>query len=701
MFALRPLCVARSVLAIPALLMPIAAQADVLSHRHDEQEEGLHMTIRADPLNRSASRLATASTVMGQQKIFQQGSRTLGDVLANQVGMRADNFGAGASRPVIRGQTAPRVKVLSDGAQLFDASEISPDHAIAIDPSLAQRIEVLRGSAALLYGGAAIGGVVNVVDQKIAQQAPDNGATGMLGLRTDSAALSRDVVFSSTASLNDHWVGHIEGTARRANDYRAPAQQGERVAATATEGYSGALGLSWVGDDGYFGASYSRQASDYALAGHNHAYESCELEQMKLHCNDDEHAHEEHEDHKDDEGHEEHANESPPQVKLRSERLDVRGEYRQPMRGLERIKMRLSSTDYQHEEREGDTVATTFSNRGDELRLEVTHSPWGAWQGLFGLQASRSRFSALGEESFLPQTDQRQYGIFWLEHRDIGQNLHVELGARQEWQSLTPNDGQAASDLTATSLSWSGLWQFAPQYRAGLSLSRSQRLPNAQELYANGVHLATNTFELGQTNLQAETAHNVELSLRHHQQKLDVELSAYYQQANDYIYAQTLDRFENFRLIEYRQADALFYGAEVEASYKVLPWLSATVFADHVRGQLKQGVAGGRENLPRIPALRYGARLNTQHNGWRSEWSWTQTERQRDIADFEQQTPAYQMLDLSLSYTAAQKNEQNWYSVFVKGSNLLNQTAYNHSSFLANVVPLVGRNISMGVQFNF
>jgi iron complex outermembrane receptor protein len=272
----------------------------------------------------------------------------------------------------------------------------------------------------------------------------------------------------------------------------------------------------------------------------------------------------------------------------------------------------------------------------------------------------------------------------------------VELGGRIEQVSITPDDGQAPFDDRGVSASAALLWQFAPEYTAGITFARSQRLPNAQELYAEGVHLATNTYEQGNHALNVETANTAEWSLRKHKGTFGFEWSAYINQADDYIYAKTLDQFEDFRLIEYTQADAKFYGTELELSYQLTPRLKATTFGDYVRGQLKGG-----DNLPRIPATRYGLRLNQKYNTWQGELEWYQVDRAREIASFEQHTPAYQMLNLSISYTAALADETQWYSVFVRGSNLLDEEAYNHTSFLANVVPMVGRNVSMGVQMHF
>jgi iron complex outermembrane receptor protein len=690
-------------LNIAILLVCAQSTVSVASENHPHQhgaDDGLHMTITADPRNRASYQLSSATEVIGQQTLFKEGANTIGDAIKSQLGVHVDQFGAGASRPVIRGQSAARVKVLLDGGQLFDASTISPDHAVTVDPLLAKRVEVLRGPSTLLYGGGAIGGVVNVVDDKIPTARPEAGSEGVFGIRTDYASLAREAVFGVTTALNDQVMLRLEGLSRYATDYRAPNQDSERVAGTATEGYAGTIGLSWVGEQGYLGIAYSKQGSEYALAGHSHEYHDCHVEDAALHCeahDEEEHEgeHDEHE-HEDEHDHEAHGLELPPTSRLRNERIELRGEWRQPLSGIERVKLRASHTNYQHQEIEEGAVSTTFSNTGHEVRVEANHVPLMGWEGTVGVQHSQFEFSALGEESFLPVTDNQNLSVFVMEHRDLHQDVHLELGGRVEQVSITPNDGQAKFDDRGISASGALLWQFLPEYTVGLTLARSQRLPNAQELYADGVHLATNTYEQGNSTLKVETANTAEVSLRKHQGTFNFEWSAYFNQANDYIYAKTQDRFEDFRLIEYTQADAEFYGTELELAYKLTPRLKATAFGDYVRGRLKAG-----ENLPRIPATRYGVRLNQKYNAWNGELEWYQVDRAREIADFEQHTPAYQMLNLSISYTQALADETQWYSVFVRGSNLLNEEAYNHSSFLANVVPMVGRNVSMGLQMHF
>lgn len=683
------------------LLVAMSTVAGMTAHAAEPMSNASAQTlatiqVSAHPLNRSADDLVSPNNIIEPERLFQQNSSTLAEALEGQLGVRAETFGAGAARPVIRGQTAPRVKVLSDGAAMLDASEISPDHNIPIEPMLAERIEILRGPATLLYGGGAIGGVVNVLDRKIPTTMPENEVEGQAGLRINSAAAERAAIFGITTALSDNLALRLEGVSRKTTEYRAPksfsmthedgdVESPKRISGTATEGDQVSVGVSWIDDRGYLGVAYSKNSNDYGLSGHSEAYADCGLAAgLTLNC----------EPQGQPDPHEHEHEEAAPVIRLRSERVDLRGELANPLAGIEKLRLRAGFTDYQHQEIEGGAVGTTFSNRGFNTRLELEHQPVAGWRGVVGVQQQQAEFSVQGEEGFLPTTDTRNIGVFLLEHYQW-QDLHIELGARHEWQQVTPDNAQAVSDLRGTSVSASALWDFAPTYSLVGSLSRSQRLPHAQELYAEGVHLATNTLELGDANLGAETSLNAELGLRRTDADLTFNAQVFYNRVDDYIYANSLDRFENFRLIQYAQADAAFVGAEAEVSYAFTPSLSASVFADHVEGKLRGG-----EDLPRIPATRWGSRIHQDWQDWQAEVEWYQVNTQNNIASFEQVTPAYQMLNATLSYEGMTVNQET-YRLFVRGSNLLDDVAYNHTSFLSNVVPMMGRNLSLGMQVSF
>ena len=334
------------------------------------------------------------------------------------------------------------------------------------------------------------------------------------------------------------------------------------------------------------------------------------------------------------------------------------------------------------------------------------------FEGVLGLQYARSDFEANGEEAFLPKTLTENISAFLLEHYQW-KDIHFELGARQEWQTINPELGLAKFstqdyDDTATSASFAATWEFVPDYALALSLAHSERMPNAQELYANGGHFATNTYELGDANLSNEKSNNVELSLRKTAGDFTFGLSAYHNQVDDYIYAKTLDRFEDFRLIQYTQANATFNGVEAESSYRIDDNYTATLFGDYVRAKLdssfgNQSDAQGNRNLPRIPAARLGSRIQANWDALGGQLGgaleYAHVFKQNDIADYESTTAGYNLINATLAYDG-ELNARNSYRLYLQMNNLLDEKYDSHSSFLSTI-PQPGRNFTAGVQVKF
>jgi iron complex outermembrane receptor protein len=352
------------------LIAPIAqAETDADSKRAKTLAP---ITVSANPLGLDLNSTTLPASVLEGNELIERRSGTLGESLTSLPGVNSDTFGGGASRPVIRGQTAPRVKVLSDGSEVMDASSISPDHAVTVEPLLAERIEVLRGPATLLYGGGAIGGVVNVVDKKVPTAVPENGVEAEMELRGATGTKERAGVVGITAGEGQFAV-RVEGMKRRTSDYDVPDWPGGKLEGSYSESSQGSVGMSWITPRGYVGLAFTHLESKYGLPGHNHEYEGCHPHGTHLHCGGhDDHDHEE-EGH-GEEGHDhDHEHGGVPYVKLRSNRLDLRAEYQDPFAGFEKIRVRGGLTDYQHDEIEGGEVGTRFKNKGYDLRVELQH----------------------------------------------------------------------------------------------------------------------------------------------------------------------------------------------------------------------------------------------------------------------------------------------------------------------------------------
>lgn len=646
----------------------------------------------------SADKLATPVSVMSRKQLVEEGAGTLGEALNGLPGVHMDSFGGGVSRPVVRGQSQPRVTVLSSGSALLDASDVSPDHAITADPLLAERIEVIRGPATLLYGGGAIGGVVNVVDNKVPSQLPEGGSDGQLVLRGDTVADARSTAGEISTRLGElPLVLHAQGSFRHAGDYRVPDLKEMRVDGSHARSNNTSFGLSWVKDWGYLGLAYSQRSDNYGLPGHSHEFEGCHpvAGQLDAACGAG--------------GHHHHGHHHPaPEIDLDSSRYDLRAAVEQPFAGFSELRFRASYTDYQHDEVEiGEGVTTTFSDSGYQARVELEHQPVAGFTGTIGMAYADTQAAALGVEGLYPEVDSTKAALFVVEHYQLNDQWLLQAGARQAWQEHSPSNDMPSYSDSSTALSAAAIWSFRPDWALTLSVAHSERLPTPQELYADGAHIATNTYECGllpslytcgggandRESIARESSLNYELGLRKTKGRITFGLSAYVNQVDDYIYARTLDSVETFRLIKYSQADVTFQGLEGEVSYRLNKALKVTAFGDVVLGELRDG---GNE-LPRIPAARVGGRLNYVDGRLDGELELYRVAEQEHIAGFESVTPGHTMANLTLNYYLGNGQTR----VFARASNLLDEQVWNHASFLASSVPQPGRNLTLGMSYSF
>jgi iron complex outermembrane receptor protein len=674
----------------------IAAAEDDRTRPAADPDSVPAVVISASALGLLSDDMITPAAALSGNELVRQRESTLGETLNRQPGISSSQFGAGASRPIIRGMDGPRVRILSDGAEIQDASTISPDHAVAFEPMLAERIEVLRGPSALAYGGGAVGGVVNIIDRKIPTSVPVNPVEGAVEVRGNTAARERAAAFEMTGGSGNVAV-HAEGVKRDANAYRTGSgwEEGRRVPGSFKDGETGSVGLSWIGERGYIGAAYTKERTDYGIPGHAHEFESCHPHGSHLHCggheDEDEHGHEGEHDH-------EHGAEAVPTVKLDSDRWDVRGEYRDPLTGFSKLRVRAAFTDYRHDELEGDEVATSFRNKAHDVRAELEHLPVAGWRGVIGVQTTRRDFSAQGEEAYVPPTLTKKHAVFATEEYRLA-NWRFEAAVRHEWQDIDVDASAGSADHSerGTSVALGAVWKFAPEYSLGATFSRSHRLPTAEELYAHGVHLATSTYEIGNENLRKETSNNLDITLRKFAGPTTFSVSAYRNRINDYIYASTLDNHEGFQLVEYAQHDATFTGIEGEVRQQFTPSVQATLFGDYVRAELRDGA--GNRNLPRIPSGRVGVKLDGEWRGWHGVVEAYRVAKQDDVAEFESATAGYNMLNLGTHYTTRVLGLPAMF--YARLNNATNELAFSHTSFIKHAAPLPGRNLSAGLRLSF
>ena len=649
------------------------------------------VTVSADGLGRSAAEMAAPASVLEGDELVQRRGATLGETLEAEPGIRASHFGAGASRPVIRGMDGPRVQILSDGAEQQDASSISPDHAVTSEPMLARQIEVLRGPSALIQGGGAVGGVVNVLDNKVPTAAPAKGVEGSAELRADSAARGKAGAAQVTVGKGP-LVLHVEGVGRDDGDYAVGRgwEGGQRVQGSFNRTSTGSVGLSWVGSRGFLGVAYTQQRARYGLPGHDHDIEDCHPHGTHLHCGS-------HGDHgHDDEGHDhdhEH-DDGVPVVDLRSGRWDVRGELRDPFAGFDSLRLRLGVTDYKHDEKEGDEVATTFRNKGFSGRVELEHKPILGWRGVFGIASSDRKFSALGEEAYVQPTRTRRTSLFWLETLKWN-DWQFEGALRHERQEVRADESDVVRKHNGTSASLGATWRFTPGYQVAASFTHAQRMPTAEELFARGLHMATRTYEIGSDTLRAERSNNLDIGLSKTSGDTTFGVNAYHNRIGGYVYGQTLDAVDGVQLLQYTQASARFTGLEGHIRQRITRNLGVTLFGDVVNARLGDG-----SRLPRVAPARAGVRLDARWQGWEGMVEWVQTAAARKVAAYETPTAGFGMLNLGASYRLPTSEGRSWL-FYVRGTNLTNKLAYSHVSFIKDQAPLMGRSISIGARYAF
>ncbi len=671
-----------------------ADSAAAEGRHHDEQLEAV--VVRASPLRQSSDQVIAPIAVLSGAELDDARTTTLGGVVATLPGVQTTYFGPGVGRPVVRGLDGPRVSVLSDGMGAADVSNVSQDHAVTLEPFLADQIEVLKGPRTLLYGPGAIGGVVNLADGRIPESAPANGATGRAEINWDSVS-DGGTGMARLDTGGTHYALHVDGLYRETGDYDTPEGMLEN---SAVKTRSGALGGSTFGDWGFFGASVSRFMTDYGVPNGTH---------------DHDHDHDHAQALTGDDGHEE----ENVTIGMRQTRYDIKGGFNSPFAGIETLRVAFARTVYDHTEFENGLTGTQFFADTNEARVELVHLPLAGWRGAFGLQGTDRHFDAIGEEAFVPPTRSSNLGLFLTEQRDWDR-LTLEWGARVDRTKLDPaavehdhdhdhGDGDDDHDdhaigrreFTSTSVSLGAGWRLSDAWHLKLNLDRAQRAPAEEELFADGPHVATSTWEVGDAHLDKETSNQLELGLHYHSEFVEAKLAAYVNRFDDYIYlADTGSEEDGLPVRQWTQADARFHGLEAEATFHLARspaghW-DLRVWGDTVRARLDDG--GG--NLPRIPAARVGSAIRWNNDLVRASLGAVHYFDQDRTAAYETSTAGFTLVDANVAWTV-HSDDRNSVELFANGSNLTNQTARLATSYIKDVAPLPGRSVLFGVRAFF
>ncbi len=665
------------VLSLPTA--PWADEPDTDGHHRHEGGALDEIVVTISGHEKSRFDVIHGTNVLDGDDLRRQLEAGIGDTLSRQTGVSSTGFAPGASRPVIRGLGGPRVRVLQNGVGTVDASTTSEDHAVASEPLLAERIEVLRGAGTLRYGSSAVGGVVNVIDGRVPSRVPENGMEAVVEGGYGSAADERRAAGAANAAVPlgpGHLVIHGDGFIRRTHDLEVP---GGRVENSAVESHGGSGGLSFVGDDGFLGVSFSRGETVYGVP---------------LGEEEDEEGHHEEEEH----GDEEHGHENV-QIDGRQNRFDLASELRRDFGPFAAVAGRAVWADYQHTELEGGERGTVFENRGLEGRLELIQQPFGALDGVVGFQFLTRDFEAIGEEAFVPQTDTLQWGLFAVEELHLDP-FTIEGGLRLERTEYDPSRGFGDASFTGVSASLGAAWEPTEEWILGASLSRTERAPSVEELFSDGPHLATGGFEIGDADLDEEVAWSLELTTRRRLGRLTGGLNLFYTRFEDFIFQQEAGGIEDGLPIRlYVQRDAMFHGAELDIAYELFEtdaWTGILdLGADYVRGREHNG-----SDLPRIPPIRVrvGAEARSTWVDGRIEVLWV--DDQSRVADGEAPTDDHTLLNASLSFRPMPEKRPDL-SILLQGRNLTDEKARNHVSFLKDQLPLAGRDVRVSVRLAF
>jgi iron complex outermembrane receptor protein len=665
------------------------------------------VVVTAGPLQRSLFEQTQPVNIVEGQELRLRLQPTLGETLSQQAGINSSYYGPASSRPIIRGLGDDRVQILSNGSPNIDVSNLSADHAVAIDPLTIERVEIIRGPATLLYGPQSIGGVVNVTDSRIASQPLELNALGQpirgaLDGRYNSGDNS-----GAGAGMVKFGLGpviiHLDGFRRNATDLRIPGESHtpfaqsnagtpsvrNRLPNSASSSDGGALGASTVWDEGFFGLSYSGFNTRYGAVG-----------------------------------------ERDVQIDMRQRRWDSRGAFRNPFSGIKSLDYKFSATQYRHRELKNSLAENDFDSSGYTGRLELTHEKWGPFEGAFGYQGQLVNVDSMSEHLdhlLLPPIRTRTHSFFFLE--EINANpLTYQFGGRVDLTghqadslSGSPFLNSQSKNYAAWSTSGGVVYEFVKNYALAFNAALTQRPPTGAELFSNGAHHATGTFELGNTGLGLERALSLDLSLRKKQGRITGSTSLFYNRFSQFIGLFPTGNDvnvdgEDMAEYRFRNTRAHFWGAEAELVFhllerhshsekgnakphcpepEVFQGLHLDLRSDYVRSRDENT---GR-SLPRIPPLRSQAALVYDWQNFHSRLETQYVARQNRTSENERSTAGYYLLNAMVSYRI-QRGPSHW-DVYLRGTNLTNQEARIHTSFLKEVAPLQGRSITAGVRMDF
>ena len=642
--------------------------------------------------------VAKPLTVINSNELSLRQATTLGETLRGLPGVSATGFGSNSSRPIIRGQDGDRVKILQNSAPTNDVSAMSFDHAVGVSPYALEQVEILRGPSALLYGGSAVGGVVNMVNRRILRSRLDE-ASRSVDLRVDGANNNRQGAFELESPVGGDWFLHLDGFSQKNGETRTPIftdngeepVTGKRVRNSSADSKGVGLGLSKVTGSDYWGFSVESDQSNYGVP-----------------------------------------KETATTIDMNRQRLGFAAD--QAMAGglFERVRIRAGVTDYRHKELEDGAVASTFKNQANDIRLELDHRAVAGWKGLVGMQWEYSDLNVLSEEEpLMPRTKSPKFGLFVLEETQLGTGT-LRLGGRIEQAQVKaertfsvaaygngdPGATEGSVSTTGTALSKSFtpfstsveyILPLSANTALGSSLSHVQRAPSNYELFAMGVHHASGLFEAGNTGLGKERGNHLDLTLTHSVGKSRLKASAFYSRYSNYLtlikrsganedfyHEHEPGEIEAVSVYDYSGVGAKFYGAELEygTSFTQGSWTIAPKLTyDYVIGKRTSNNA----YIPRLTPQRLTPTLDLRSGPWLLRGEVRLVGKAKLGENETVQAGGYSLVNLMVQY---QQGRHVW---FIKGTNLTDRLAFNANTVdeVRQFVPLPGRAVQAGVRVFF
>lgn len=668
-FVRKPFAFKPSVLALAVLLANNAFAA--------ENIDLAPVPVTGNPLGVGSNELVVPVSVLNGRELSLRRESTLGETLNGIPGVSSTQFGPNASRPVIRGLDAERVRIMQNGIGILDASSLSFDHAVGIDPLIIEQIDVVRGPAALLYGGSAMGGVVNAIDHRIPTEKLD-GIIGRAETRfggadsTRNAAAVIDIgngVFAVHGDFynrksNDLDIPGFAVSSRKSRADGTPRENKGRLANSSADGDGGALGASLTFDKGYIGLSYSILNTNYGVVAEENV-----------------------------------------RIDMNSNRWELASEFKELDSIVNRVKFRMAHTDYEHQELEGAEVGTTFTNRGLEGSFELGHAPLGSLQGVLGYQFSNTNFAALGEEAFVPSVNTQNKALYIYEELPLGrgeQKHKITFGGRLGHTTVDSKDspvfgaGQNNS-FNPNSFALGGLYSIDQNWSLTSNLSHNERAPSYFELYANGAHIATGQFEVGNSNFDKEKSNGIDAQVRWKDAKHSFSVGTFYTRFSNFIGLFDTGNIEagsGLPIAQFRAVPATFKGLEAEAKFNIANNWDLNLRGDYVRARDTRN----NDDLPRIAPLRLGAGLQYALNGFSARVDVLRAFNQGNTAENELATDGYTNMSAILAYKLPVKYNVE---LFARANNLLNDEIREHTSFLKDIAPAGERSLLIGARADF